>query len=232
MMRKTAVIIACLTMLAVTITGAAGCVKKKVSYAARPITIINETGEPLNAQEGGQINSVQPGESVIDPLAGPDVAIFFKNDDGEVVFNKTYTYADLEKMGYVVVIPPLTGQSKDSFFQRISTEPQKYNGLTVTFYGYVFHGFESAVICESLDLRNPEDSYYRPTGVQIWFTGALPDEVEKGLFMQNNDPTGYPAYYGRIEVTGVFQYGENYGHMDAYKYQLQVTGAKLIEWER
>jgi hypothetical protein len=230
-MKKIAVILTCLTLLGVAITGAAGCVKGKVNYEAKPITIINESGQPLNVEEGGQVNSVQPGASDVYSFDGPNVALFFKNDAGEVIFSKTYTYAELEKLGYKVVIPPPPGNDTDSFFKRIAAEPEKYNGLTVTFTGYVFHGFESAVICESLEQRNPEAPYYRPGGVQIWFRGALPEEVEKGLSVQNNDPTGYPAYFGKVEVTGVFQYGESYGHMDAYKYQMQVTGAKLIEWK-
>jgi hypothetical protein len=226
-MRKIVLIFICLSLLAVIITGAAGCVKEEYSYDSRNITIINESGQALSLRETGETDSVPPGAAVTGAFSGPDIEISLQNSKGETVFEETYNYAELEGMNYRVVVPP----PPVSFFTQITAEPEKYNGKTVTFIGYVFHGFESAVICQYLDGNSSSETYLRPGGVQIWYTGNLPKEVDEKLHVNNNDPTGYPAYYGRVEVTGIFEYGESYGHLGAYKYQLQITGAKFIERE-
>jgi hypothetical protein len=226
-MKKITIILSYIAILSLIIAGAAGCVEKKYSYDSKEITIINDSGQALSVAEGKEAGSLPPGGAVTGAFSGPDIAIKLKNDKGEIIFDKTFDYAELEGMGYRVVVPPPPA----SFFTQITAEPEKYNGQTVTFTGYVFHGFESAVICEFLEARENMEDSYRPGGIKIWYTGALPEEVEEKLYVQNNDPTGYPAYYGKVEVAGVFQYGESYGHMNAYKYQLRITGAKLIERE-
>jgi hypothetical protein len=226
-MRKIAIICICLTLLSVVITGATGCIKQKYAYESKSITIVNESGQPLSLNEAGENGTVPPGQALTGAFSGPDVEISLRNDRGETVFHETFNYAELEKMHYTVRVPP----PPNDFFARITAEPEKFNGQTVTFTGYVFHGFESAVICQYLNENDASENYLRPGGIQIWYTGAMPDDVEKKLHVSNNDPTGYPAYYGRVEVTGIFQYGGKYGHMDAYKYQIQITGAKYIPWE-
>jgi hypothetical protein len=231
-MKKIAVL-TCLSFLTVVVTGAAGCVQETVSYDSKKITIVNESGQALSLREDKEAGSLPPGEAVTGAFSGPDIEISLENDKGELVFEKTFNYTDLEGMNYRVVIPPSDGNAShgDAFFKQLLAAPEKYNGQTITFTGYVFHGFESAVICEFLEERENQKDSYRPGGVQIWYTGNLPEEVNEKLQVQNNDPTGYPAYYGKVEITGIIQYGESYGHLGAYKYQLQVTGAKLIKWD-
>ena len=70
-----------------------------------------------------------------------------------------------------------------------------------------------------------------PDGIKIWATGVFPDDVKSRLYVQPNNPTGYPAYYGKVEVTGTFATGGKYGHMDAYQYQLTMTDVKLLDWK-
>jgi len=52
-------------------------------------------------------------------------------------------------------------------------------------------------------------------------------DVYNNLFVQNDTPSGYPERYGRVQVTALFEYGGGYGQMNAYSYQLTVTGASL-----
>jgi len=64
----------------------------------------------------------------------------------------------------------------------------------------------------------------------MWITGDLGQDVYNNLFVQNDTPSGYPERYGRVQVTALFEYGGGYGQMNAYSYQLTVTGAELIPW--
>lgn len=116
------------------------------------------------------------------------------------------------------------------FFDKIKDEPEKYNGQNVTFTGFWFDGFEIAVVAESLTPQPFWPGNYQPSGSLIWVQGGLPDEVSTKLYLQPNNPTGYPAHYGEVEVTGLFEYGGKYGHMDAYKYQIQIQGARWLDW--
>ena len=227
-MKKIALLFTSIAILSAVTAGAGGCIERTISYDPKPITIVNESGQGLSIQDTTNATGLPPGIETTVAFSGPDVKIRLENDKGETVFDKTYNYAELDGMNNRVVVPP----ALVSFFNQITAEPEKYSGQTVTFTGYVFHGFESTVICQFLEpSNNTQDTYYRPGGIQIWYTGNLPNEVDKKLHTQKNDPTGYPAYYGKIEVTGILEFGESYGHLGAYRYQLQVTGAKLIEWE-
>jgi hypothetical protein len=68
----------------------------------------------------------------------------------------------------------------------------------------------------------------QPAGTKIWVQGGLPEEVRKELVLQTDNPTGYPAHYGKVELTGTLEYGSKYGHMDAYQYRLTVQSAKIL----
>jgi len=118
-----------------------------------------------------------------------------------------------------------------NFFAQIAADPGKYNGKTVTFDGYYFAGFEIEVVCENLVPQEGWEGNYVPAGIKIWAEGYMPKAVYSNLYTQEKNPTGYPAEYGKIEVTGVFTYGAKYGHMDAYNYHLTMTDAKLLDWK-
>jgi len=117
------------------------------------------------------------------------------------------------------------------FFTQIAAEPEKYNGQAVSFTGFYFSGFEITVVCESLEPQEGWQGNYTPGGIEIWATGSFPESVVSKLYVQPNNPTGYPAYYGKVEITGVFEYGGKYGHMDAYHYLLNITEVKLVDWK-
>lgn len=124
-----------------------------------------------------------------------------------------------------------TTTTTGDFFAQIKGTPEKYNGQTVTFTGFYFSGFEIAVVCETLEPQEGWDGNYIPGGTMIWATGSFPENMKSKLYVQSNNPTGYPAYYGKVEVTGVYEYGSKYGHMDAYHYQLNITGVKMVDWK-
>lgn len=103
------------------------------------------------------------------------------------------------------------------------------NGQVITVTGFWFDGFEIAVIAERLDPDDFAHGNVKPGGIEIWATG-LPSDVSGSLLIQPNNPTGYPAHYGKVEIAGVFSYGDRYGHMGAYPYQIEIKTAKLLEW--
>jgi hypothetical protein len=116
------------------------------------------------------------------------------------------------------------------FFENLKTDPAQYNGQTVTFTGYWYDGFEIVVVAEYIEPQPYWPGNYQPAGIKIWVQGGLPDDVSTRLYLQLNNPTGYPAHFGKVEVTGVFEYGGNYGHMNAYKYLLHIQSARWIDW--
>ncbi len=117
------------------------------------------------------------------------------------------------------------------FFAQLAANPGKYNGQTVTFEGYYFSGFEIAVLCENLIPEEGWAGNYMPDGIKIWATGSFPDAVKSKLYVQPNNPTAYPAYYGKVQATGTLSHGGKYGHMDAYQYQITIADIKLLDWK-
>jgi hypothetical protein len=114
-------------------------------------------------------------------------------------------------------------------FSDVTGNPSAYNGKTVTFEAYVFTGFEIQVLAPGLTPRSGLSGLI-PAEPRIWITGPFPQTVIDRLYTQNDTPSGYPERYGKVRVTGTFQYGSKYGHMDAYQYQLVVSDAVLLDW--
>lgn len=115
-------------------------------------------------------------------------------------------------------------------FADLVARPADNSEKIITVEGFWFDGFEIVTLAERLEPSTFAPSNIQPAGEKIWIIGGLPAAVSSQLYVQANNPTGYPAHYGKVELTGTFQYGGKYGHMDAYKYQLSVTDAKYIQW--
>ncbi len=113
-------------------------------------------------------------------------------------------------------------------FSKLTGNPSAYNGKTVTFEAYVFTGFEIQALSASL-VRRPGTIQWIPGQPLIWMTGNFPQSVYDQLYTQSDTPSGYTEHYGRVRVTGKFEYGGRYGHLDAYEYLLTVTDAVYIE---
>jgi hypothetical protein len=85
---------------------AAGCVKETVKYDSKNITIINDSGQSLSIQEKGKLNTLPPGQEVTSAFTGPSVEIHLENAKGDVIYDRSFNYQELEDMKYQVVIPP------------------------------------------------------------------------------------------------------------------------------
>ena len=115
-------------------------------------------------------------------------------------------------------------------FSQLTADPAKYNGQTVTIDGFWFDGFEIEVLAESLIHSSFAPGNLQPDGVEIWAYGGIPADISAQLYTQQNNSTGYPSHYGKVELTGTLEYGGGYGQMNSYQYQLTVQSAKLLTW--
>jgi len=126
--------------------------------------------------------------------------------------------------------PSPTGIAGEITFAQLASQPEKYNNQTVTLAGFWFDGFEIAVLAERLEPAGFAPGNLQPAGVKIWVKNGLPQEINQRLYLQPDNPTGYPAHYGKVELTGMLEYGSKYGHLGAYMYQLTVQSATLMPW--
>jgi hypothetical protein len=116
-------------------------------------------------------------------------------------------------------------------FADLAANPENYNGQYITIEGYWFSGFEITVLTERLGASGFAEGNVQPAGIKIWATGGLSEEVSGKLYIQDNNATGYPAYYGKVELTGILEYGGEYGHMNSYSYLLTIHESAWIDWE-
>jgi hypothetical protein len=123
-----------------------------------------------------------------------------------------------------------SGQPVKVAFSDLISNPERYDGKEIIIEGYWFDGFEIVVLAERLEPSSFAEGNLQPGGVKIWIKGGLSEEVSSQLYLQPNNSTGYPAHYGKVELTGKLEYGEQYGHMNAYQYQMTVTESRLLPW--
>jgi hypothetical protein len=115
-------------------------------------------------------------------------------------------------------------------FAQLISQADKYNGQTVTFEAFDFSGFEISALADSLGPYSYNPARVVPTGDLIWIKGGITEDLFNRLYTQPDTPSGYPEHFGKIKVTGKFETGGQYGHMNAYKYQITITSAELLEW--
>jgi hypothetical protein len=115
-------------------------------------------------------------------------------------------------------------------FSQLIDRPQSFTGQFVTLEGFYFSGFEISALAMELVPSTLYRGNLTPQQPLIWVTGSLGQNVYDNLYKQSVTSSGYPESFGKIRVTGQFQYGGKYGHLDSYAYQLTVTSADLLPW--
>jgi hypothetical protein len=116
-------------------------------------------------------------------------------------------------------------------FADFAADPENYNGQYITIEGYWFSGFEIAVLAERLEASGFAEGNVQPAGIKIWVSGGLSEDVSNKLYLQENNATGYPSDYGKVEFPGILEYGGEYGHMNSYLYLLTINESAWIDWE-
>jgi hypothetical protein len=115
-------------------------------------------------------------------------------------------------------------------FEQVITHPENYNEKQITVEGFFFNGFEIVCLSQKLVPSTFHAGNVAPAQPLIWVTGDLGKDVYDHLYTQNETPSGYAEHYGKVRVTGTFHYGSKYGHLDSYKYKLDVSSATLLKW--
>jgi len=120
--------------------------------------------------------------------------------------------------------------TETAVFNDLISNPQLYNGKTVTVDGIYVSGWESTVLAENINFTIKDESKeLNITGKPIWFAGNLPLDVQNSLY-QNTSPAAGLQHFGKIRVTGLFEYGDNYGYGKIYKYRITATKTELLDW--
>jgi hypothetical protein len=114
-------------------------------------------------------------------------------------------------------------------FTLLTTHPADYNGKEVTLDAFIFTGFEISALAGGLS--HPGGSTrWTPVQPLIWLAGSIPQSVLDALHTQTDTPSGYAEHFGKIRVTGKFEYGGKYGHLDAYKFRLTASTSSILAW--
>ena len=133
-----------------------------------------------------------------------------------------------------LLLLPVTGCSQQNnsevTFGGLTSDPVRYNGKEITVEGFYFQGFEVQVIAERLEYSGYAEGHLVPKGEMIWVEGGIPGEVHEAMYIQ--DMMGPEERYGKVRITGNFEYGGQYGHLGAYESQIVPSEVELIEWSR
>ncbi len=97
------------------------------------------------------------------------------------------------------------GDGKVSLFDLTGEQASQYNGQTITTQGYYFWNGPLAVLAEGVSTE-PDGASPQPIGRQIWIEGFPPDKSAELTIGPNNS-----FVWGKVEVTGQFQSGGQFG---------------------
>ena len=115
-------------------------------------------------------------------------------------------------------------------FAQLLTNSDQYNGRYVSLDGFYFHGFEVIVLSEKLEYSEFAPGHLVPRGKMVWIEGGIPEEVYDRLYQQQM--MGPLERYGKVRVTGRFEFGGKYGHVGAYNSQIVPTEVVLLPWSQ
>ncbi len=111
-------------------------------------------------------------------------------------------------------------------FDQLFANPDKYNGKTIAIEGFCFHGFEIIVLSEMLEYSGYAPGHFVPKGRMVWIEGGIPKEVYDQLYRQTM--MGPEERYGKVKITGKFEYGGQFGHLGAYGSQIVPLEVELL----
>jgi hypothetical protein len=119
-------------------------------------------------------------------------------------------------------------QTRELTFEQLFTDPAQYHGRQITLEGFYFQGFEVIVLSERLEPSGYAEGHLVPKGSMLWVEGGIPPEIYDRLYEQ--DMMGPEERYGKMRVTGIFEYGGQYGHVGGYDAQITPSEVELLPW--
>jgi hypothetical protein len=112
--------------------------------------------------------------------------------------------------------------------EQLFLDPTRFDDKSVIVEGFYFHGFETIVLSEHLVYSGHAAGHLVPDGRMMWVEGGIPGGVYDDLREQHM--MGPSERYGRIRITGRFQYGEGYGHLGQFDYQVTASEVESLPW--
>jgi len=118
--------------------------------------------------------------------------------------------------------------SQEVTLEQLFAEPEHYDGKDVILEGFYFGAFEVSVLAEGLEYSGLAEGHLVPTGRMIWIEGTIAEVVFDSLYQQS--AMGPTEIFGKIRVEGKFEYGEAYGHVGGYLYQITAVSTAALPW--
>jgi hypothetical protein len=120
------------------------------------------------------------------------------------------------------------GGATEITFDQLFANPSKYNNQEITLEGFYFHGFETIVLSEKLELSGFAPGHLVPKGRMLWVEGGIPKEVEDELNKQQQ--MGPVELFGKVRMMGIFEHGGKYGHLGGFNQQITPADTSLLSW--
>jgi hypothetical protein len=120
------------------------------------------------------------------------------------------------------------GGANDITFDLLFDNPAKYNNKDIMIEGFFFHGFETIVLSERLELSGFAPGHLVPKGRMMWLEGGIPKEVEDRLSRQQQ--MGPVELYGKVRMIGKFESGDKYGHLGGFDEKITPRETTILPW--
>ncbi|MFC1873388.1 hypothetical protein ACFLW3_01065 [Chloroflexota bacterium] len=113
-------------------------------------------------------------------------------------------------------------------FEQLFLIPDHYNGKDITIEGYYYQGWETIVLSEKLVYSGYAPGHIIPDGEMLWIEQGVPKEIYDNAYQQQM--IGPLERYGKVMMTGKFEYGEKYGHLGGFDSQIIPLDVELVPW--
>ena len=113
-------------------------------------------------------------------------------------------------------------------FEQLFLDPDQYNGKDIIIEGYYYQGWETIVLSEKLVYSGYAPGHLIPDGGMLWIEQGVPKEIYDNAYQQQM--MGPLERYGKVMMTGKFEYGEKYGHVGGFDSQIIPLDVELVPW--
>ena len=113
-------------------------------------------------------------------------------------------------------------------FEQLFLAPDQYSGKDIVIEGYYYQGWETIVLSEKLVYSGYAPGHLIPDGEMLWIEQGVPKEICDNAYQQQM--MGPLERYGKVIMTGKFEYGEKYGHVGGFDSQIIPLDVELVPW--
>ena len=116
-------------------------------------------------------------------------------------------------------------EALEATFDQLFSDPEIYNNRNITIEGFYLYDFEHEVLSERLEYPKYKEDLFPLMEREIWVSGKMPKEVYDALCVHS-----FVWRYGKVRMTGKFEYGESYGHLGGWSMQITPTKTVILPW--